>query len=472
MAELVIRPPWHKGEPLDSLPIPDPPTLDAMVERARRAAGSWAASPAWRRADALDAAANALREQADEIGRLLALESGKVLPQAVDEVSGAVTLLSGNAALARSLDGRLLPTESSPRTDADVAWVERVPLGVVVAILPFNFPVELLVEKAAAALAGGNAVIVKPPEQDPLAVLQAIRLFHEAGVPGDVLQAAVGGPEVGAHLAAHPGVDAVSLTGSTTAGVKVAEATACTLRPLHLELGGNDPAIILDDADLEMVVREVVPGRLLMNGQSCASNKRLIVQRAVVDELIDRLLAALETVEPRHPLDTEAQLGPLIDERAADRVLAQVERALTEGAKLALGDRKRRDAYVAPHVLVEVPCTAAVAVDDEIFGPVFTVIPVASEEDAVEVANASAFGLNGAVFSRDIGRALSIADALRTGGVVINGTGNYRPPFVPFGGVGMSGSGREGIGYTLEELTRPRFWVLRRLRAHRRHASP
>ncbi len=464
MAELVISPPWHSGEPLGAVRVPTPVELDRIVERARSGARQWAAAPPWVRAEALEAAALELRRRAEEIGELLALESGKILAQAIDEVRGAAALLGGNATLARTLDGRLLPTGSNPRTESDVAWVERVPLGVVLAVLPFNFPVELLIEKAAAALAGGNSVIVKPPEQDPLAVIKVVGLLTDAGIPDDALQVAPGGPEVGAYLATHSGVDAVSLTGSTSAGVRVAEATARFLRPLHLELGGNDAAVVLDDADLGLTLSEVIPGRLLMNGQSCASNKRLIVERPVLAETVDGLMDGLRSVEPQHPLAPGAQLGPLIDEGAAARVVAQINRALGEGAKLSLGTAAREGAYVPPHVLVDVPSSAAIARDDEVFGPVFTVIPVEDDEEAVRVANASSFGLNGAVFSRDIGRALSVADRLRTGGVVINGTGNYRPPFVPFGGVGMSGSGREGLGYTLEELTRPRFVVLRRVR--------
>lgn len=467
MAELVISPPWHSGEPLGVVRVPTSAELDRLVDRARSGARAWAAAPPWVRAEALERAALELRSRAEEIGELLALESGKILPQAIDEVRGAAALLGGNAALARSLDGRLLPTGSSPRTESDVAWVERVPFGVVLAVLPFNFPIELLIEKAAAALAGGNSVIVKPPEQDPLAVIEVVELLTGAGIPEDVLQVAPGGPEVGGYLATHPGVDAVSLTGSTNAGVKVAEATARLLRPLHLELGGNDAAVVLDDADLDLAIREVVPGRLLMNGQSCASNKRLVVERRVLADTLDRLVEELRSIEPQHPLAPGAQLGPLIDETAAARVVAQVARALKEGAKLSLGTAERNGPYVSPHVLSDVPTSAAVARDDEVFGPVFTVIPVEDDEEAVRVANASSFGLNGAVFSKDIERALAVADRIRAGGVVINGTGNYRPPFVPFGGVGMSGFGREGLGYTLEELTRPRFVVLRRVRDRR-----
>lgn len=273
-----------------------------------------------------------------------------------------------------------------------------------------------------------------------------------------------GGPSVGAFLASRAAVDAVSLTGSTGAGVAVAKAGAPVLRRLHLELGGNDAAVILEDADLELVLSEVIPGRLLMNGQSCVSNKRLVVHRSVADDLVAGLVERLRDVHPEDPLATEARLGPLIDERAAARVTDQVARAVREGARLVLGSAAHEGPFVEPHVLADVPATAGVARDDEVFGPVFTVVPVLSAAEAIEVTNASPFGLMASVFSRDVTRALAVAERLETGGAVINGTGNYRPPFVPFGGVKLGGSGREGVGYTLEELTRTRFTVLRRIR--------
>jgi acyl-CoA reductase-like NAD-dependent aldehyde dehydrogenase len=338
-----------------------------------------------------------------------------------------------------------------------------VPLGVVAAIIPFNFPVELLIEKAAAALVAGNTVIVKPPEQNPLAVLEAVAAFHAAGVPPDVLQTVCGGRDVGEALAGAPGIAAISLTGSTRAGLAAAQQAAPVLRRVHLELGGNDAALILEDADLDLVVEEVVPGRLLMNGQSCAANKRLIVHASLAAALSERLAARIAQLTVGDPLDRRHHLGPLISNDAAARVVQQIKKAVDQGARLVVGDAKTRGAQVGVHLLDRIPSAAEIAIDDEIFGPVFALIPVGSDREALQVANRSSFGLSGCVFSRDVARALAVADRLETGGVVINGSGNYRPPVVPFGGVKLSGLGREGLGYTIEEMTQPKYTVLRRI---------
>lgn len=451
------------GSLVGTIGLTAPGDVPGLVATARAGFAVWRRVPIGTRAAILEAAAATLSPRADELGRLLARESGKILPQATFEVYGAIGLLRGNAEHARALEGRMLPTAAWPGNERDVAWEERIPLGVVVAIIPFNFPVELTVEKAAAALAMGNAVIVKPPGECPLAVLEVVAALHAAGVPRDALLVAAG-PGVGAALAAADGIDAVSLTGSTRAGISVATAAAASLRRLHLELGGNDAAIVLDDADLDFAVSEVIRGRILMNGQSCASNKRILVHRAIVDQFRDALVQRVAALRVGDPVDPDTEMGPLIDAAAAATVAGQIRRAVDEGARLVLGDLAPRGAFLSPHVLADVPPSAAIARDDEVFGPVFTLVTVADDDHAVEVANASMFGLMGSVFSADVARALAVGDRLEVGGVVINGTGNYRPPFVPFGGVKMSGFGREGLGYTLEELSRSRFTVLRRLR--------
>ncbi len=435
------------------------------IDTANSAFGDWSALPFCQRADRLERAAALIEEHAPEIAPLLTKESGKILRQAQFEIKFAAELLKGNAALARRVGGEMLPTEALDNTAQDIAWVRRVPLGTVAAILPFNFPVELLIEKAGAALAMGNTVVVKPPEQNPLAVLRVIDLFYEAGIPREVLRAVNGGAEAGEQLASSSGIAAISLTGSTRAGQAAARSAAPALRRLHLELGGNDAALILEDADLDLVLSEVVPGRILMNGQSCAANKRLIVHRSLAKELSARLAEAVRALAAGDPMDAETAVGPLINQAAAMRVIEQAGRAIGEGAELVEGGLRRRGGLVTPQLLANVPPSAQVARDDEIFGPVFVVIPVDSDHEALRVANQSSYGLNGSVFSRDIGRALAFADRLEVGGAVINGSGNYRPPIVPFGGVKLSGQGREGLGFTLEEMSRPKFTVLRRIKA-------
>jgi acyl-CoA reductase-like NAD-dependent aldehyde dehydrogenase len=425
----------------------------AAIGRARDAQPAWARRTAGERADIIDRAARILEDRAAEWSLLLAEESGKVIAQAQFELKFSAALARANAAHLRGMKGELLPTAMLDAT-----------LGVVAAVLPFNFPVELFVEKAAAALAIGNAVIVKPPEQDPLAVGAAIGAFHEAGVPADVLACVNGGREVGAALCSDPRLAAVSLTGSTRAGLAVAAAPV--LRKLHLELGGNDAAILCRDCDLDLAVPDLIFGRTLMNGQACASNKRILVHREIADELVGRLSAAVGVLRVGDPLDPASQVGPLISAAAAAGVAAQVARAVGQGAVLAAGTGKADGAFFAPCVLHRVPRGADVAADDEIFGPVLTCIPFAGEDEAVAIANQSSYGLSGCVFSRDWARAMAIADRMESGGVVVNGTGNYRPSFVPFGGMKQSGLGREGLGYTMEELSQAKYTVLRRFRGH------
>ncbi|MDX6739627.1 aldehyde dehydrogenase family protein [Actinocorallia sp. A-T 12471] len=441
-----------------------PDAVPGIVAAARAAFPGWRDAAPHARADVLRRAADLVRERLEDLAILHARESGKVIAQARGEVRGAARLLEVNAELGRTWAGTLAPTGALPGGERDLTLVERVPVGVVVAVIPFNFPVELTVEKAAAALATGNVVIVKPPPQNPRATAAVCAILREAGVPEGVLQVVPGGTEVSAALCAAPGVAAVSLTGSVSAGVAVARATAHLLRPLHLELGGNGAAIVLPDADLDLVVAETLRGRLLMNGQACAATKRIIAHRSVAGELTGRLEAALAEVVPTDPLKEDARLGHLIDAAAAGRVAAQVGGIVADGGRLVLGRAEADGPWFAPALLADVPADAAVAVDDEIFGPVFPVIPVDSDEQAAAVADASALRLTAGVFSRDLPRAIALAQRLDFGGVVVNGTGNYRPPVVPFGGVELAGAGREGDGYTIEEMTRTRFLALRGLR--------
>jgi acyl-CoA reductase-like NAD-dependent aldehyde dehydrogenase len=463
MALQTIHSPFD-GSPVGEVELASPASTAAAVATAGAAFPAWSRRSPGQRAALLEKAAGLLAAREAELAPLLARESGKILGQSEMEIRFSADLLKGNAEIGRRLSGELLPTGALDFTAHDLGWVRRVPLGVIAAILPFNFPVELLIEKAGAALVAGNTVIVKPPEQNPLAVLQAVAAFHAAGVPADVLQVVCGGREIGAALASSPGIAAISLTGSTRAGVAAAQQAAPALRRLHLELGGNDAAIILEDADLDLVVDEIVPGRILMNGQSCAANKRLIVHQSLARVLAERLAARVANLRVGDPLDRQNHLGPLISSDAAARVRQQILRAIDQGARLVAGDVKMRGAEIGVHLLDQIPSSADIAMDDEIFGPVFALIPVASDHAALEVANRSSFGLSGCVFSRDTARALAVADRLESGGVIINGSGNYRPPIVPFGGVKLSGIGREGLGYTIDDLTQPKYTVLRRFR--------
>lgn len=436
--------------------------VPSVVAAARAALPDWRAAAPYQRAALLIAAADELAGQVEELARLHARESGKILAQAHHEVLGAISLLRRNAELGKLAAGELAPTGSLPGGEQDITLIERVPLGVIVAVIPFNFPVELAMEKAAPALAAGNTVVVKLAPQNPLTTAAVLRVLARH-LPVGVVQQVYADVPASAALCAAPGVDAVSLTGSVGAGIAVARATAPMLRPLHFELGGNGAAIVRADADLDHVVSETLRGRLLMNGQACAATKRVIAHRSVAAELTERLVAALADVEASDPLAAGARLGPLIDAGSAARVEAQVQRAIAEGATRALG-APPQGAFFAPTVLADVPHAAALLHDDEIFGPVVPVAAVNTDEEALALANATRLRLTAAVFSADLTTALAMAGRLDFGGVVVNGTNNYRPPIVPFGGVDLAGAGREGLGWTLSELTRTRFIALRGVR--------
>lgn len=464
LTKFTVQDPLER-EQLGEVELTDPAAVQGIVDAARAAQGAWARTPLAERADRLEAAADALRPEIDALGELLSRESGKPLAQAQFEVRVTVALLADNARVGRRWEGRVLPTEGLLGTANDLAFTRREPLGVVAAILPFNFPVELFVEKAAAALIGGNAVISKAPLEAPLVVSRFHRAFVEAGIPPEVTPLLHGDRDVGIALANATGVDAISLTGSTAAGIAVAKAGAPSLRHLHLELGGNNAAIVLQDADLDLVTEELAYGRLLMNGQACSASKRVLVHPSLHDELVERLAAVVDRQVVGVSTDPSTTVGPLIHKGAAQRVAEQVERAVAQGARSVRSGVAGRDgALLAPSLLADVPTAAAVATDDEIFGPVFVLVKADGPRQAVALANASSFGLMASVFSRDTQMALAVAERLEAGGVVINGTDNYRPPIIPFGGVKMSGSGREGLGFTIDELTREKTIVLRRFR--------
>jgi acyl-CoA reductase-like NAD-dependent aldehyde dehydrogenase len=276
-----------------------------------------------------------------------------------------------------------------------------------------------------------------------------------------VLQIVTGeGPVAGEALTTSPKVDAISLTGSTATGVRAARAGATHLARMVLELGGNDPLIVFDDADLDRATEQAVFGRILANGQCCCANKRLIVQRGVKDELAQRVTAAMSAIPVGDPSARETRMGPLINERAAARVHDQVRQTVEQGARVLTGGERGSGLLYPPTVLDGVTPAMDVARDMEIFGPVLPLITFDTADEAVEIANNSHFGLSAAVFTRDLARGIDLGYRIQSGVVCLNGTGLYRTDDTPFGGYKMSGLGREGLGYSLEEMTQLKAVVL------------
>lgn len=448
------------GVVVGTVPSGTPQDVARALELARAGARQWSAIPAHRRSEILLKFVELAKEQADELALLLAAESGKVLAHSRNELETALRIFTGYAEETKRLFGEAIPLDVQPGLEGDLLVTRREPLGVVAAVLAFNFPVELYAQKVGAALAGGNAVIVKPPEDDSLTCVRITELLHQAGVPQKSLQVVTGyGDRVGAPLTTSELIDAVSFTGSSAVGTAIAESAARNGIRAFLELSGNDAFIVCADADVDLAVSHAAMGRLYGNGQVCVATKRIMVAEAVYDRFLQKLLAEVSGKVMGDPTDPQTEIGPLINERAALKVESQVQQAISEGATLLLGG-KREGAFFEPTVL-EIDADMSIATDDEIFGPVFSVLKFAQVDDAVKLANDSSYGLGGAVFSRDFNQAFAVAAAMQTGMVSINGGNCYRPDLSAFGGYKKSGIGREGFHYTLEEMTQLKSIVMR-----------
>jgi lactaldehyde dehydrogenase len=458
MAVVTVRNPGT-GEVLGEVPASDAAQVADVVARAGRAQRAMAATPAHERADLLRRVADRIETEQEDLARLLAAENGKPIQQTRGEIEAAVRIFRGSAGEATRLFGRQIPLDAVPGLQRHLAVTMREPLGVVAALVPFNYPVELYAHKAAAALAAGNAVVVQPPARCPLAVLRVAELVEDAGPPRDAHQVVVGGAETSRRLAESAGIAAVTLTGSTAAGREVARRAAGTLKKVYLELGGNDALIVCDDADVQEAARAVVLGRLARgNGQICCAVKRVYVQAGVHDAFVDALVAQTAKLTVGDQLLESTDVGPLIAEEAAGRVLDAVRALVADGATLLAGGVRTR-AFMDPTVLVDVPVSSP-AFAEEIFGPVAPVARFDDPAEAVRLANASPYGLHAAVFTRDISRALSIAKDLDVGGVVVNGSTALRAENLPFGGTKDTGGYREGIHDTVLDFTRQKTVVV------------
>lgn len=448
---------------LDTVPSATDEDIHSAIAAAQEGKKLWGGTPQYKRSEILMKCADAIDQNLEALARSLTTEMGKVITEARAEVDCAAQIFRGFAEMANHFYGQTM-SDFQRGSEADIIFIKHEPLGVVACITPFNYPIELCYHKVAAALAVGNAVIIKPATDNPLTVMRVAELCLEAGVPGNVLQVITGkGQQVGQILAEAEGIDKISLTGSTEVGIQVATLAAKTLKHLGLELGGNDPFIVFEDADLDLAVSEAVAGRLKNAGQTCVASKRFIVQNTVIDQFTKKLIASLTQVKLGSPLNEDTQLGSLINVKAAQRVHEQVQHTLAQGATCVYGGNRYDQSYFEPTVLTGVTKDMDIATGMEVFGPVFPIIGFDTFNEAIEIANNTPFGLQAGVMTKDSTKAIQAAAKIRAGAVVINGTGNYRNIDQPFGGVKMSGMGREGVSCTLSEMTQPKSYILKKI---------
>jgi len=434
-------------EVMGTVPACSPEDADRAVAAAREAFGPWSQTSREERAGYIAAIASGLGGRSEEIAATISQELG--MPLKLSQIIQVGLPTSQFAAM--------------PQLMEEVAWEEEIgnsrvlrePVGVLGAITPWNYPLNQIAAKVAPALAAGCTVVLKPSEVTPLNAFLLAEVIEATGLPAGVFNLVTGtGPVVGEAIAAHPGVDMVSFTGSTRAGKRVSDVAAATVKPVAMELGGKSPNVILDDADLARAIPDGVAKCFLNSGQTCSALTRMLVPRERLAEAEEIAAATAETFTPGDPFAESTRLGPLVSEAQRERVRGYIEKGEAEGAKLIAGGAEApegldRGYFVRPTVFSAVTPGMTIA-QEEIFGPVLAIQPYDDEDDAVRIANDSAYGLAGGVWSADQERAVAVAKRIRTGQIEING-GAFNP-LAPFGGYGQSGHGRENGRFGLEEL--------------------
>ncbi|MFM1767884.1 MAG: Succinate semialdehyde dehydrogenase [Verrucomicrobiota bacterium] len=466
---------WIGGRwvtPADTLPVRNPATGGVLARAplggpaelesaAAAAAGAFPAVrdlPPHRRAAILLAVARGLGERRSELAATLCAEAGKPITLAETEVERAIVTFTAAAEEARRTPGEMLDLDAFPAGQGCLGWVRRFPVGVIYGLTPFNFPLNLAAHKIAPALATGNTLVLKPSPRTPLTPLLLAGVLEEAGVPPGQVNVVTCPDELAGRLAEDARVAMVSFTGGAAAGWALRERAG--RRRVVLELGGNAAVIVHGDADLDAAVPAIAASAFAYAGQSCISAQRLLVHEPVYEEFRARLLAEVrERMPVGDPTRRETRVGPLIDEAAAARVGGWLEAAVRAGATLLCGGRVR-GAYVEPAV-VENADPGLDLCAREVFGPVVTLHRYGEFEEALAQVNASAYGLQAGVFTRDLQRAFRAHQALEVGGVLVNLPPSFRVENMPYGGVKDSGCGREGIRAAMHEMTEPRSLLVK-----------
>lgn len=432
----------------------------AAVDAASEAQGRWGATPAHERARLLRSIADRIEADREGFARLIAREVGKPIQDARVEVSRAVGVYRLAAEEARQLTGESYPADAYPYPPGNehrFLFTVRDPVGVVVAISPFNFPLNLLSHKVAPALAAGNPVVVKPASAGPLTALRLAQVAEDAGVPAGVLNVVPGpGGAVGDALIEHPATRLVTFTGSTAVGKAIAERAGRHAKHVLLEMGGLDPFVVLADAPLDLAVAAAARGAFAFSGQVCTASKRVLVAAPIADEFARRLSETAGKLRLGPASAEETQVGPVVAPDALDRLDRLVADARQRSAQVLTGGERANDLgggwFYRPTVIAGVTSEAQIA-KEEPFGPVAPILPFADLEEAVRVANGTEYGLQASIFTNDLGQAFRFARAVRAGGVHINDPTTLRWDALPFGGVKESGIGREGLRSAMHEMT-------------------
>ena len=445
------------GETLGTIPKLGRAETKRAIDAANRALPAWRALTAKERSAKLRRWYELMIENQDDLGRLMTLEQGKPLAEAKGEIAYAASFIEWFAEEAKRIYGDTIPGHQADKR----ILVIKQPIGVTAAITPWNFPTAMITRKAGPALAAGCTMVIKPASQTPYSALALVELAERAGIPKGVLSVVTGSAaEIGAELTESPIVRKISFTGSTEIGAKLMEQSAPTIKKLSLELGGNAPFIVFDDADLDKAVEGAIASKYRNAGQTCVCVNRLYIQDGVYDAFAEKFKAAVAKLKVGNGLEEGVTIGPLIDAKAAAKVKEHIDDAVSQGARVIAGGKAHANggSYFEPTILADVPRSAKVS-KEETFGPLAPLFRFKDEAEVIELANDTEFGLASYFYARDLSRVFRVAEALEYGMVGIN-TGLISNEVAPFGGVKASGLGREGSKYGIEDYLEIKYLCL------------
>lgn len=448
----------YDGKVVGILPTASKENVDAAIDAAERAEDAMADMPAYKRAEILLKTAALLRERADDMAKTIAAEAGKALKFARAEVDRAISTFTIASEDAKRLHGETIPLDAVPAGEGYVGFWTRRPVGVIAAISPFNFPLNLVAHKVAPALASGNTIVLKPASTTPLAAVKLCQILQEAGLPAGAINLVVGsGGTVGEWLVTDERVDKITFTGSPDVGRHILSVAG--IKKVTLELGNTSPVVVAPDADLDFVAKRCAVGAFYNSGQVCISVQRIYSEKQVYEPFSEKFVKATEAMVVGDPLDERVDVGPMIDSKEVDRVEGWVKEAQASGAKVLTGGKRDGTVYF-PTVLADVDDEMKV-VSEEVFAPVASVISSDDFESALRQANDTKFGLQVGVFTNDVNRVFKAVKRLNFGGVIVNDTPNFRADHMPYGGNRQSGLGREGVKFAMEDMTNIQLVAIR-----------
>ena len=427
--------------------------MKRAIESAIKGAEIARKMPVHQRMEILYRAAQIVKENLEEFAKTIATEGSKTIQEARKEAFRCVNTLTISAEESRRVLGETIPFDSVPGSENKTGYYYRMPIGVIGAITPFNDPLNLVAHKLGPAIAGGNSVVLKPATVTPLSALKLAEAFMKVGIPSHVLNVVTGhASEVADALVTDPRVRMITFTGGPEAGLDIMKKVG--LKKIGMELGSNSPVIVMADCDLNWAVESCVSGAFWAVGQNCIGVQRILVENSIYDDFLKKFVDRTKKIKTGYQLDEKTDMGPMITLKEAERVEKWIQEAVEKGANIQTGGG-RRGTLVDPTVLTNVPDDSTIKCE-EVFGPVVILQPIDTLDNAIEIANSVEYGLHGAIFTKDINSAFKAAHELNVGGVVINDSTDYRLDQMPFGGVKMSGLGREGIKFALQEMTEPK----------------